>query len=241
MDILARISAALPGLNASERRVGEVVCGDPDLVVHGSVQRVARRAGVSDPTVLRFCRSLGFEGYTDLRLSLVRGAAAPPPPQPPRPGMAPAEAAAALLGLAEAALASLRRGLDATAWAEATALLRRAPRVELWPAPGAEAAAAALLPVLLARGPAALTPPMHWPAATAGLHSGDVVVALAAAPDAGLDEALAAAAGRGALTLGLGAAPARVELPLPATNGTPPPLLLHAQAAALAAVLKETP
>ena len=92
-----RIIAALPALSASERRVGEAVRADPELVVQGTLARLARRAGVSDPTVLRFCRSLGFEGYNDLRLAIVRGGATAPPavPRPPAPDAPPAEAAGA--------------------------------------------------------------------------------------------------------------------------------------------------
>jgi DNA-binding MurR/RpiR family transcriptional regulator len=248
-DIQQRIALALPGLSASERRVGEVVHADPEAVVQGTVARLARRAGVSDPTVLRFCRSIGFEGYTDFRLALVRGTPVAAAPRPPTPDMPAAEAAAAVLGLAEAELARLRRTLEATACDQAVMLLRTAPRVEIWPDAEASAAGDAVLRALLARGrPAAMRTPAVQPLAAAGLKRGDLVVALATIAEVpALEQAVAVASGAGAALLvvapedGLLARQAPVALRLPANPQASPSLLLFALAEALAAVLKETP
>ncbi len=46
-------------------------------VIHLSMARVAEACGVSDTTVLRFCRSVGFHGFTDLKISLARDLASP--------------------------------------------------------------------------------------------------------------------------------------------------------------------
>ena len=39
--------------------------------------QVARECGVSDTTVLRFCRAAGFQGYTDMKLAIVQDMATP--------------------------------------------------------------------------------------------------------------------------------------------------------------------
>jgi len=39
--------------------------------------QVARECGVSDTTVLRFCRAAGFKGYTDMKLAIVQDLASP--------------------------------------------------------------------------------------------------------------------------------------------------------------------
>jgi DNA-binding MurR/RpiR family transcriptional regulator len=39
--------------------------------------QVAQACGVSDTTVLRFCRYVGFQGYTDLKLSIARDLTSP--------------------------------------------------------------------------------------------------------------------------------------------------------------------
>ena len=40
---------------------------------HGSLSAAARALGVSQPTVIRFCRSLGCEGLSDFKLRLASG------------------------------------------------------------------------------------------------------------------------------------------------------------------------
>jgi RpiR family carbohydrate utilization transcriptional regulator len=42
-----------------------------------SMAQVAQACGVSDTTVLRFCRNAGFHGYTDLKLSIARDLTSP--------------------------------------------------------------------------------------------------------------------------------------------------------------------
>jgi len=76
-NALARIRSQLPGLAASEARVGRWVLDHADKVIYLSMARVGEECEVSDTTVLRFCRSLGFHGFTDLKISLARDLASP--------------------------------------------------------------------------------------------------------------------------------------------------------------------
>jgi len=74
---LARIRSRLPALATAEQRVAQWVLQHPDEVIHMSMAQVARECGVSDTTVLRFCRAAGFQGYTDMKLSIVQDLATP--------------------------------------------------------------------------------------------------------------------------------------------------------------------
>jgi len=74
---LARIRSRLPSLAAAEQRVAQWVLQHPEDVVRMSMAQVARECGVSDTTVLRFCRAAGFQGYTDMKLSIVQDLATP--------------------------------------------------------------------------------------------------------------------------------------------------------------------
>lgn len=69
---LARIRSKYPTLAASEARVASWVLQQPEEVMRLSMAQVAHACGVSDTTVLRFCRNTGFQGYTDLKLSIAR-------------------------------------------------------------------------------------------------------------------------------------------------------------------------
>ena len=66
----ARASAALPTLSKAERRVGRALLADYPSAGLASAARLAERAEVSPPTVLRFAQSLGFDGFTDLQVTL---------------------------------------------------------------------------------------------------------------------------------------------------------------------------
>ncbi len=70
MALTQQIARAVDGLPAAEQRVAQAVLADPKGVMALPVAEVARLAGVSNPTVVRFCRSLGFEGWSDFRLKL---------------------------------------------------------------------------------------------------------------------------------------------------------------------------
>ncbi|MGQ9628913.1 MAG: MurR/RpiR family transcriptional regulator, partial [bacterium] len=67
------IDVKYDSLSDSERRVGDYVRWHPDKVVVSSLQALAEKCSVSDATVLRFCRSLGFSGYQDFKVALVPG------------------------------------------------------------------------------------------------------------------------------------------------------------------------
>lgn len=68
--MLDRISASLPSLAPAEQRVGRLVLADPHSFARLPVRELAEKAQVSKPTVIRFCRSLGYDGLADFKLKL---------------------------------------------------------------------------------------------------------------------------------------------------------------------------
>ncbi len=68
--MLDRIKACLPALAPAEQRVGKLVLADPRAFASLPVAELADRAHVSKPTVVRFCRSLGYDGLSDFKLKL---------------------------------------------------------------------------------------------------------------------------------------------------------------------------
>ena len=69
--MLERIKACLPSLPPAEQRVGKLVLSDPRSFANLPVSELAERAHVSKPTVVRFCRSIGYDGLSDFKLKLV--------------------------------------------------------------------------------------------------------------------------------------------------------------------------
>lgn len=68
--MLDRIKASLPSLAPAEQRVGKLVLSDPRAFASLPVTELAERAHVSKPTVVRFCRSMGYDGLSDFKLKL---------------------------------------------------------------------------------------------------------------------------------------------------------------------------
>src|SRR3954451_9875098 len=69
--MLDRIKASMPSLAPAEQRVARLVLGDPRAFANLPVSELADRAHVSKPTVVRFCRSVGYDGLSDFKLKLV--------------------------------------------------------------------------------------------------------------------------------------------------------------------------
>ncbi|MCB1466291.1 MAG: MurR/RpiR family transcriptional regulator [Rhizobiaceae bacterium] len=69
-----RLRSIRSSLNPAERRVLDEVLSNPEAVVYGTLNKVAMRSSVSDATVVRFCRSAGYESFNDLKIQLAQPA-----------------------------------------------------------------------------------------------------------------------------------------------------------------------
>lgn len=132
--MLAKIKAARHGLRKSELKVADVIIADPDACVQSSIQTIASRAAVSEPTVIRFCRALDCVGFQQFKLKLAQDLA--------RRGTffyqnvtlqdSSKELADKLLDGAIASLVQIRNQINEQALDEAIALYESSSRVELY-------------------------------------------------------------------------------------------------------------
>ena len=74
-NLLEQIQSRLDNLNKAERKVAEVILHDPQQATRFSIAALAQAAGVSEPTVNRFCRSFGANGYPELKMQLAQSLA----------------------------------------------------------------------------------------------------------------------------------------------------------------------
>ncbi len=58
-------------LSPSETRVADFILSEPNPISQMSVGELARRVGVSEPTVIRLCRRLGYKGFRDFKDALL--------------------------------------------------------------------------------------------------------------------------------------------------------------------------
>jgi len=83
--ILREIEARLDQLRPSERKVAELALCRPDEVIHMRIVDLAAAAQVSEPTVVRFCRAIGCEGFQNFKLALAQSAVSNAPGAPSGP------------------------------------------------------------------------------------------------------------------------------------------------------------
>ncbi|MCO6058409.1 MurR/RpiR family transcriptional regulator [Pseudomonas sp. MOB-449] len=74
-NLLEQIQNRLDELNKAERKVAEVILRDPQQATRYSIAALAQAAQVSEPTVNRFCRSFGVNGYPELKMQLAQSLA----------------------------------------------------------------------------------------------------------------------------------------------------------------------
>ena len=68
--ITDRIQLALPNLSQAHEHIAHYILGNVEQVTHLSAAQLARAAGVSQPSVTRFCQALGLASYQALLLGL---------------------------------------------------------------------------------------------------------------------------------------------------------------------------
>jgi len=65
-------------MRKSERKVASFVLNKPNDIIHMRIVDLAAGAEVSEPTVVRFCRAIGCEGFQDFKLNLAQQLASSP-------------------------------------------------------------------------------------------------------------------------------------------------------------------
>ena len=71
-DPLAALKQGYASLRRSEKKVADFILKSPSASLEYSIAELARKAEVSEPTVVRFCRAIGCNGYQEFKLKLAQ-------------------------------------------------------------------------------------------------------------------------------------------------------------------------
>jgi RpiR family transcriptional regulator, carbohydrate utilization regulator len=71
-QLIKQVESSLPDLRPSERKVADFVLANSDQVIRMRIVDLAASAQVSEPTVVRFCRAVGCEGFQAFKLALAQ-------------------------------------------------------------------------------------------------------------------------------------------------------------------------
>ena len=132
--ILGQIRRARTELSPAELRVAEHVLAHARSVLNDPIAEIARAAQVSQPTVIRFCRSLGCEGLSDFKLRLASGLTGTVPVTHTQVNLGDSmlELGAKVLGNTASAILQVRSQLNRDMIDRAIELLLHAGRIEFY-------------------------------------------------------------------------------------------------------------
>ena len=132
--LMERIGHLQHELTPAEQRVATLVLEHPRLVLNEPIADIAKLAEVSQPTVIRFCRSLGFLGLADFKLKFASSltGAIPVRHSQVRTGDSTHDVSAKVIDNTVSAILKFRDQLDVRSIDRAIELLTHANRVEFY-------------------------------------------------------------------------------------------------------------
>ena len=133
-SMMERIQQLQDQLTPAERRVAALVLENPRTVVNEAIAEIARLADVSQPTVIRFCRSLGFLGLADFKLKFASSLTGTIPVRHSQVHTSDSthDLSAKVIDNTVSAILGFRDQLDVRSLDAAIELLRKANRVEFY-------------------------------------------------------------------------------------------------------------
>lgn len=211
--LILHINGLLPSLSPAEQRVARLVMDDPADAARHTITDLSTKAGTSEATVIRFCRSVGLDGYPQLRIRLAAEAARRVEPPNARmlggdipPGADMAQIIATIAFNDARAVEETAEQLDATVAERVVEAINGAARVEIFGFGASGFVAADFQQKLHRIGRTAFYwPDVHTALASAALLSkGDIAIGIShTGTTADVVELMAVAQEREAITVAL--------------------------------------
>lgn len=133
-NLLEVIARALPSLRRGSRQLAEFILAQPQFVVDANLADLARAAALSEPTVLRFCATVGCSGFRELKIRLAQSLVLGAPTT--HAGLSaddtPRAIATKIFKFTAASLELTRQSLDPDALDRAVDILTQASHIEFF-------------------------------------------------------------------------------------------------------------
>jgi glucokinase len=132
--LMERVQHLQHELSPAEQRVATLVLEHPRKVLSEPIAEIAKLADVSQPTVIRFCRSLGFSGLADFKLKFAGSLTGTIPVRHSQVRMTDSthDLSAKVIDNTVSAILKFRDQLDVNSIDRAIEILRRAKRIEFY-------------------------------------------------------------------------------------------------------------
>ncbi|AIF44527.1 MurR/RpiR family transcriptional regulator [Virgibacillus sp. SK37] len=67
---LLSIRSNYRNLSEKEKKIADFILLNPDKVIHYTINHISEKLSISEATIFRFCRRIGFKGFQDMKISL---------------------------------------------------------------------------------------------------------------------------------------------------------------------------
>jgi len=74
-SFFGNLKQKIPSLRTSEKRVLDYILKNPEQIANYSITQLAQNCSTSETTVNRLCHSLGYSGYSQMKISLTQNLA----------------------------------------------------------------------------------------------------------------------------------------------------------------------
>lgn len=70
-ELLEKITMLSPSLPRAEKKIADALLENPEAIETMTLAKISRESGTSEAAIVRFCRRLGFDGYTALKEAFI--------------------------------------------------------------------------------------------------------------------------------------------------------------------------
>jgi DNA-binding MurR/RpiR family transcriptional regulator len=71
-NVIISIQEQYDNLRPSEKKVADYIRANPADIIHLSIAELSALVGVSEPTVIRFCRNIGYSGFQNFKIEFAQ-------------------------------------------------------------------------------------------------------------------------------------------------------------------------
>ncbi len=69
-NLISHLNAVLEDLSQNEQRIAQWILNDPSQVTIMTSQDLAKQCGVSQSSIIKFCKKVGLSGFPALKIAL---------------------------------------------------------------------------------------------------------------------------------------------------------------------------
>lgn len=71
-NALLRLRAYYSSLRSSEKRIADYILSNPDEIIYLSITMLAKKVRVSETSVIRLCKAIGYHGFQDFKINIAK-------------------------------------------------------------------------------------------------------------------------------------------------------------------------